>query len=186
MIAYRLGKRPAENAKALLADLRSRLRNRPQITTDGYAPYVDAVEEAFGCEGDYASIIKEVGFLKRVHQGNPDLETVSTSLVERCNLTVRMQMCRHARRTNAHSKTLAWNCSFFQRPSLNLLTVQLGQYPIFALESHFDHRRYHSSVSYSVRSCQCPSCLSLFLPIITVIRRNECRLHSWVRRPRRR
>ena len=82
VVAYRLGKRTAENAKALLADLRGRLRNRPQITTDGFAPYVDAVEEAFGCEVDYASIIKEAGFLKRVHQGNPDLETVSTSLIE--------------------------------------------------------------------------------------------------------
>jgi len=91
VVAYRLGKRTAENAKDLLADLRGRLRNRPQITTDGYAPYIDAVEEAFGSEVDYASIIKEAGFLKRVHQGNPDLETVSTSLIERCNLTVRMQ-----------------------------------------------------------------------------------------------
>lgn len=55
---------------------------------------------------DFAQIIEEAGFEKQVHQGNPDLEQVSTSLLERCNLTVRMHLRRHARRTNAHSKTL--------------------------------------------------------------------------------
>ena len=48
IVSYHLGKRTRENAMALLADLRGHILNRPQITTDGYAPYVDAVEEAFG------------------------------------------------------------------------------------------------------------------------------------------
>ena len=106
LVSYLLGKRTRQNAIALLADLRRRVVNRPQITSDGYSPYVDAVEEAFGADVDFAQIIKEAGFLKQVHQGNPDLEEVSTSLLERCNLTVRMHLRRHARRTNAHSKTL--------------------------------------------------------------------------------
>ena len=106
VIAYHVGKRTAENAKALLADLQGRLLNRPQITTDGYAPYVDAVAEVFGDAVDYATINKQAGFLKHVQQGNPDLEKANTSLVERCHLTTRMQSRRHARRTNAHSKTL--------------------------------------------------------------------------------
>lgn len=105
VLSYRIGKRTAENARALLADLRGRVLNRPQITTDGFSAYVDAVEEAFGTDVHYAQIVKEAGFLKQVHQGDPDLSQVSTSLLERCNLTVRMQMRRHARRTNAHSKT---------------------------------------------------------------------------------
>ena len=88
------------------ADVRRRVYNRPQITTDGYAPYVEAIEEAFGTAVDYAMVIKEANFKQIVHQENPDPEHVSTSLLERCNLTFRMQCRRHARRTNAHSKTL--------------------------------------------------------------------------------
>ena len=107
VVSYHLGKRTAENARALLTDLRGRILNRPQLTTDGFNAYVDAVDEVFGPEVDYAMVIKEANFQKIVHQGDPDLEQVSTSLLERCNLTVRMQLKRHARRTNAHSKTLA-------------------------------------------------------------------------------
>ena len=107
VVSYHLGKRTAENARALLTDLRGRILNRPQLTTDGFNAYVDAVDDVFGSEVDYAMIVKEAGFRKQVHQGDPDLELVSTSLLERCNLTVRMQLKRHARRTNAHSKTLA-------------------------------------------------------------------------------
>ncbi len=106
IVTYRLGKRTGEQALALLLDLRARILNRPQITSDGYAPYVDAVGAAFGSQADYAMIIKEADFEKRVIQGDPDLEEISTSLLERCNLTVRMHLRRHARRTNAHSKTL--------------------------------------------------------------------------------
>ena len=106
VIAYHVAKRTAEGAQVLLDDLHGRLRNRPQITTDGYAPYGDAVKEAFGDAVDYTTINKQAGFLKHVQQGNPDLEKANTSLVERCHLTTRMQARRHARRTNAHSKTL--------------------------------------------------------------------------------
>ncbi len=106
VVSYHLGKRPAENARALPTDLRGRILNQPQITTDGFNAYVDAVDEVFGSEVDYAALVKDDGFRKRVHQGAPDLELVSTLLLERCNLTVRMQLKRHARRANAHSKTL--------------------------------------------------------------------------------
>ena len=106
VISYLVGKRTIEYAKALLRDVRQRVMNRPQITTDGYVAYVDAVEEAFGHEVDYAMVKKELNFLKTVHQGQPDLDRANTTFIERCNLTVRMQLRRHARRTNAHSKTL--------------------------------------------------------------------------------
>ncbi len=106
VVSYLLGKRTAENAKALLADVRRRVLNRPQITTDGYSAYVDAVDEAFGTEVHYMSVTKEDNFRKQVHQGQPNLDRANTTFIERCNLTVRMRLRRHARRTNAHSKTL--------------------------------------------------------------------------------
>jgi hypothetical protein len=106
-------------------DLRARLVNRPQITSDGYAPYVGAVEAAFGWNVDYAMLTKKyvgdsnlpdaahryspghvAGIDKTVIRGIPDSEKISTSYVERFNLSSRMQMRRFTRLTNGFSKKL--------------------------------------------------------------------------------
>lgn len=107
ILSYHVGKRTGADALVLVRDLHSRLLNRPQISTDGFEVYVDAIREVFGARGaDYGMIVKDANFAKEVVFGEPDLEQISTSLLERCNLTVRMQLRRHARRTNAHSKKI--------------------------------------------------------------------------------
>lgn len=120
---YWIGGRNIGDAQAFMTDLAERLRNRVQLTTDGHKAYFTAVAGAFGDEIDYAQLVKLygvdpneddrrysppvcTGVTTKIVSGDPDPERISTSYIERQNLTMRMSMRRFTRLTNAHSKKI--------------------------------------------------------------------------------
>ena len=120
--SFKIGLRNQQMTNEFIADLSTRLKNKPQISTDGLDHYEEAIELAFGTEVDYGQIVKTfasenygqgkyspsklVSSDKTPLIGKPDYSKISTSFVERQNLTMRMHIRRLTRLTNAFSKKM--------------------------------------------------------------------------------
>ena len=142
--SFTLGYRDAKTASIFIDDLKERLANRVQLTTDGLRVYLEAVEGAFGAEIDYAQLIKVYGATQeetryspaecigcetKIIQGKPDPKNISTSYVERQNLTMRMTMRRFTRLTNGFSKK-----------------VENHAYAVALYTMHYNFARIHQSL----------------------------------------
>jgi hypothetical protein len=119
---WHLGNRGAMTAIAFVHDLKQRLANRIQLTSDGHRVYLDAVDAAFGCDVDYAMLVKIyghdsepetrysppecIGAQLAIITGNPDPKHISTSMVERQNWSVRTAMRRYTRLSNGFSRKI--------------------------------------------------------------------------------
>src|ERR1700686_3214566 len=146
IISYMLGDRGASTAQAFMQDVASRISNRIQLTTDGYRVYAEAVENSFGSEIDYAMLVKIygasndspesryspatcIGCRTGVLSGMPDPKYISTSYVERQNLSMRMGMRRFTRLTNGFSKK-----------------VEAHEHVLAIYFMHYNFARIHSSL----------------------------------------